>query len=283
MPSIFITGATGNQGGAAARSLASNGVKVKALVRDPSSAKAEALKNSGVELVKGDLDDPSSYTHHLDGIDGVFGVLSFPLAFEKEVNQGKALANAARDKNVKHFIYSSVAYSDQKTGIPHFESKYLIEKNLIGTGIPYTILRPVSFYENFQYPDVKKRILKGKFVAPLDKNTVQQIISAEDVGKVAAHIFLNPDAYKNRTINLAAETMDQGQMASAFSDVLGFNVKHQKLPGLITRLLMGKNLHTMFKYVNDHGGLFAPDFEAVNKELPAMVSLKEWIRTRFNQ
>ncbi|MEO5906621.1 MAG: NmrA/HSCARG family protein [Saprospiraceae bacterium] len=283
MKSIFVTGATGNQGGAAARSLASNGFKVKALVRDPSSSKAEALKKLDIELVKGDLDDPSSYVHHLKGVDGVFGVLAFPLSYEKEIMQGKALAIAAKENDIKHFIYSSVGFSDQKTGIPHFESKYLIEKNLIETWVPYTILRPVSFYENFQLPDVKKRILKGKFVAPLSKNTVQQIISAEDVGKVAAHIFQNPDAFRNRTLNLAAEKMDQGQMAETFADVLRINVKHQKLPGLITRLVMGKYLHAMFKYVNDHGGVFAPDFETVNKELPPMLTLREWIGTKFNQ
>ena len=283
MKSFLVTGATGNVGGAAARSLAAAGMKVKALVRDPSSAKAEALRNLNIELVKGDLDDPASYTDYLHNVDGVLAVLTFPLPFEKEVAQGNALANAARDKDIKHFIYSSVGFSDQKTGIPHFESKYLIEKNLIETWVPYTILRPVSFYENFQFPDVRKRILKGKFVAPLDRNTVQQLISAEDVGKAAAHIFLNPEAFKNRTVNLAAEQMDQGQIASVFSDVLGFNVKHQKLPGLITRLVMGKNLYTMFKYVNDHGGIFAPDYQAVNKELPTMMSLKEWVKTKFNK
>ena len=33
---------------------------------------------------------------------------------------------------------------DLETGIPHFESKYLVEKHVAGLGIPYTISAPSS-------------------------------------------------------------------------------------------------------------------------------------------
>ncbi len=40
---ILITGATGNQGGAIARQLLSKGYRVRAMTRNPDSAKAKAL------------------------------------------------------------------------------------------------------------------------------------------------------------------------------------------------------------------------------------------------
>jgi len=42
---IFVTGATGNQGGAVVSSLVKNGIQVKALVRKTDTAKAQSLQN----------------------------------------------------------------------------------------------------------------------------------------------------------------------------------------------------------------------------------------------
>jgi uncharacterized protein YbjT (DUF2867 family) len=49
-------------------------------------------------------------------------------------------------------IYSSVADANKKTGIPDFESKYLVEKHVAGLGISYTISAPVAFMENIVAP-----------------------------------------------------------------------------------------------------------------------------------
>jgi uncharacterized protein YbjT (DUF2867 family) len=42
--------------------------------------------------------------------------------------------------------------ANKKTGIPHFDSKYLVEKHVAGLGIPYTISAPVAFMENIVAP-----------------------------------------------------------------------------------------------------------------------------------
>jgi uncharacterized protein YbjT (DUF2867 family) len=54
------------------------------------------------------------------------------------------LVEAAKQAGVKHIVYSSVGSANQKTGIPHFDSKAEIEEALKASGIPYTIIRPVS-------------------------------------------------------------------------------------------------------------------------------------------
>ena len=57
---VLVTGATGNQGGAVTDALLEREMKVRALVRDPSSSKAAALAARGVELVQGDLDQQNT-------------------------------------------------------------------------------------------------------------------------------------------------------------------------------------------------------------------------------
>lgn len=56
---ILVTGATGNQGGAAAARLLTAGWRVRALTRDPASRAARALAGAGAEVTAGDLDDPA--------------------------------------------------------------------------------------------------------------------------------------------------------------------------------------------------------------------------------
>ncbi|HMK03629.1 MAG TPA: NmrA/HSCARG family protein [Ferruginibacter sp.] len=278
---ILVTGATGNQGSAAVKTLLDNGFSVKAITRDPSSAAAQNLKNLNATVVQADLNNNSSYRDQLKDVDGIFCVLTFVNGTEKEINQGISLVNLAKEYGVKHFIYSSVIGADLGTGIPHWESKSRIEDHLKASGLPYTIIRPVSFYENFLLPQVKSRILKGKLASPVKKEVMQQFISARDVGKTSAEIFMNPGRYLNRTITMAAEEMDMKAVASVFSEAMGKEINYQNLPMFITRLIMGKRLHTMFKWLNEHDAVFVKDLQAFKKEYPNLTALKDWIKLNF--
>jgi uncharacterized protein YbjT (DUF2867 family) len=187
----------------------------------------------------------------------------------------------AKEYNVRHFLYTSVAGADLHTGIPHWESKAEIEDCIKKLGISYTIIRPTSLYENFLFPEVKNRLVKGKLVSPIDKNIVQQFIASEDIGRISAKIFLNPDQYASQTITLAAEQLDSIEVARILSETLGKEIKYQKLPAIITRLVMGKKLYKMFEWINENSGVFIKDMQEVKKEFPNLMSLKQWIQLHF--
>ena len=53
---VFVTGATGNQGGAVARQLLNNGWYICGLTRNPDSPAALSLRGEGAVIVQGDLD-----------------------------------------------------------------------------------------------------------------------------------------------------------------------------------------------------------------------------------
>jgi uncharacterized protein YbjT (DUF2867 family) len=278
---IFLTGATGNQGGAVARNLIEKGFRVRFLTRNPGSARAQNLIGLGAEAVQGDLNESGSYKKKMEGVDGVFSVLPPEFGIDKEKKQGIDLANLAKEYGVRHLVYSSVVGADLHTGIPHWESKFQIENHIKQIGQPFTILRPSSLYENYLIPQVRSRLLKGKLVSPVLKNKVQQFISAHDIGKIVTLIFSNKDKYFGKTITIASEQMDLEQAAKIFSETLGKKIEYQHLPMFITRLAMGKSLYKMFKWVNENDAVFIKDLKGFKNEYPNLIGLKEWIKLYF--
>ena len=67
---ILVTGATGNVGGLLIPKLLDLGADVRALVRD--EARVQGLKDAGVELVVGDLDQPETLDAAFQSVDKVF-------------------------------------------------------------------------------------------------------------------------------------------------------------------------------------------------------------------
>ena len=281
MKTIFVTGATGNQGGAVAASLIKNGFKIKVLTRKTDSVKAQNFQKQNVELIKGDLSYLDTFRNHLKDIDGIFSVQTFENGIVKEIKQGMDLAMLAKEYGVDHLLYSSVAGADLNTGIPHFDSKYKIENYIKQLGLPYTIIRPNSLFENFLIPQVRSRILKGKLASPINQNKTQQFISAADVGEISAGIFLNKDKYLGKTITIGSEEMNMQQVATIFSEVLGKEISYQKFPMLIARFVMGKDLYKMFKWINENDAIFMKDLELFKKENPNLLSLRQWIKLNF--
>jgi uncharacterized protein YbjT (DUF2867 family) len=220
---ILVTGATGQQGGAATRHLLQNGWQVRALTRDLESAKAQALAAQGAELVEGDFDDRASLGAALQGVYGVFSVQNFWLpgvGAEGETRQGKAIADAAASAAVQHFVYTSVGGAERHTGIPHFESKRRIEEHIEELGLPATILRPVAFMDNYNWS--RPAILNGSFYSwGLRPEKSLQLIAADDIGAFAALAFDNPAEYIGQALELAGDELTEAQIVATYSKVIG--------------------------------------------------------------
>jgi uncharacterized protein YbjT (DUF2867 family) len=141
---VLVIGATGNQGGATVQHLLDNGHRVRALVRDPGTAAAQRLREQGVHLLRGDMEDAGSLRAAMHDVQGVFSVqaLAYEPTLATEVRQGKLVADVAAQLRIQHLVYSSVGGAERHTGIDHFESKAEIERHLRKVGVPATILRP---------------------------------------------------------------------------------------------------------------------------------------------
>jgi uncharacterized protein YbjT (DUF2867 family) len=188
---VLVTGATGKQGGALARLLLKRGHRVLGFVRSPESPAAKDLEQRGAELVLGDFDEPDSLERAMRGVDAVFAMAT-PFqggGLEGEVRHGRHLIDTAKLAHVHHFLYSSVAGADQDTGIPHFETKHVVEEHLRQSGLPYTIVAPVFFMENFLGPAFAQRLHEGVLSLPLPRHRGLQMISVADLAAFCARVL----------------------------------------------------------------------------------------------
>ena len=162
--SVLVGGATGQQRGAIARLLLEKDHRVVALTRKPESQSAARLRQAGAEIGMGSFDDKSSLEQAMRGINAAYTIsTSFEAGTEAGIRQGSAVADAASSAGVGHLVFASVGSADQKTEIPHFESKYEVEQHIRRLGIPYTIFGPVWFFENvfnpFELPGLRQGTL----------------------------------------------------------------------------------------------------------------------------
>ena len=226
---VLVTGATGRQGGAVARHLLKRGnFAVRALVRDGDKPAAQALERAGAVLVKGEFNDRASLDLALQGAYGVFSVQSLNAGLEAEVRDGNALADAAKAAGVEHFVYSSVGGAERKTGIPHFESKARIEDHLRSSGLPYTILRPVFFF--FNYDALRAMVQTGKLSQPLSAETRLQQLCEDDYGEMVADAFDRRADFLKREIEVASVDMTMTETAAALSRATKTKVEYQQIP-----------------------------------------------------
>lgn len=272
--SILVTGATGQQGGAVARHLLRHGFAVKALVRNPESDKAKALKAAGVELVRGDLDDSASLVAAMAGVDGVYSVQNpRGVGTIVEVAQGKALADAAKEAGVRHFVYSSVASADQKTGVPLFDSKFEIEQHLHSLGLPLTVVRPVYFMDNWAWSEGS--FAKGVMAQPLSPQTRLQQICVDDIGAFVAAAFADPARWIGQTVELAGDDLSMADAAATVSTARGVTVNYVQTPWADYEKAMGHEYFLMLRWLEDTG--YRADPAVLRATVPAARTLASYL------
>jgi len=277
---IFVTGITGNQGSAVTRHLLDNDHEVIGLTRDANSEKAQQLKSQGVNIVEGNLNDSSPFQSEMKKSDAIFFVQSLQ-GKNNEIQQGKQFIDAITSIGINHLVYASVLGADLNTGIPHFDSKYEIEKHIKSSNVNYTILRSASFYENYLFPQVANGIKKGKYVSPLNKTCKQQMIGVDDIGKIAVQVISNPKEYSGKTLSIATDEYQIGDLPQLFSEVMNKPVKYKKLPGIIVRLAMGKDLYKMFKYMNQNDFCVVNNVQDLRDEFSINGNFKNWVHQNF--
>jgi uncharacterized protein YbjT (DUF2867 family) len=275
MKTILITGVTGNQGGAVARTLQGKGFHLRGLTRTPNSDRAAALKHQGVDLVKGDLDDEATLRQALAGAWGVFGVQN-PLqaGVEREEAQGKRLATLAREVGVEHYVYTSVGSAHKRTGVPHFDSKSRIEDAVRALRFPsHVILRPVFFMENLLAPFS----LQGSTLAwAIEPGTKLQMIALDDIGWFGARAFIDAGSLNGREIDLAGDLRTMPETAAILTEALGRPIAFAQTPIEPVRQY-SKDTALMLEWFDRVG--YSADIAGLEREFGrSLTKLPDWAR-----
>jgi uncharacterized protein YbjT (DUF2867 family) len=201
------------------------------MTRKPDGDAARRLKSAGADVVTGDLGDSAAVRNPASGVDAMFLMGdSFESGTEQETRQGILAADAAKAAGVGHLIYSSVADANKKTGIPHFESKHLVEKHVAGLGVPFTISAPVAFMENFVAPWSIGALSQGTHAFAMPPNRVLQIIASADIGAFVAALVERRDQVFGKRFDIAGDELSGEARAKILSQAIGRPIAYQEIP-----------------------------------------------------
>lgn len=270
-----MLGATGAQGGAVVTALLESGSTVRGVTRRTDSASARRLSAAGVEVVAADLSDETSVAQAFTGVDGAYALTTpFEDGPEAEIAQGRTILDAALAAQVPHLVFSSVADADQHTGIPHFDSKAMVEAALAQSGLSYTIVGPSYFYDNML--GGLDAIKAGVFELPLPADAPLQQLSRRDLGRFVATVLNDPDPVRGARIDIASDEPTGRQMTAALAETLGRPVE------LVTHdpaLIASDDMRAMFSFLASGG--YTVDIAALHAQYPQIgwQSFTDWLDT----
>ena len=302
-PIIAVTMATGLQGRGVIKAMSkSNNFRIRAMTRNPNGVIAKELeKYQNVEIFKADLLEMRSLEDCFEGVYGIFGNTTptkgwKPFVRQHEMQQGRNLIDAIKKislkGDLKHLVFSSVCKakdsSSTESAPGHFSSKWELEEYLHNNDLTMvsTIIRPVSYFENFRISSPGLTIQESSFRGIVNPDKVWQTIAVSDVGRWTSAIFSNPNKFLGKSINLAGEEMTGKEMAAVVNNVRGFKekkVSYQMIPRFILRLFI-HDLGLMANWIESAG--YGADLNDLKKlaieEGVVMTSFEHWLEAKGN-
>lgn len=283
---ILVFGATGAQGGSVARQLLARGVfDVRAFTRNSNSDAARALRDLGAEVVEGNLDNRSTIVAALQGIYGVFGVTNFWEHFGGEAEQGRNLIDSVASSDVEHFVLSSLPPIANATNgelrSPHFDIKAEHEDRARSLGIPSTFIHVPFYYENFLafFPPRPTEDGLLQFGFP-QGDTPLAAMSVEDVGRIVAPIFEQPELYIGKVLKLAGDELPAAEYAKAMSQQLGREIRYVHVPREVFAALGfpgAEDLADMFEFYRVHMPSRRKEIDQCRAIDPQVQSFGTWV------
>lgn len=300
---IAVVGATGAQGGGLARAILQDEASpfsVRAITRNASSEKAQALLAMGAEVVEAELDDASSLEQAFTGAHGAFCVTNFWEHFSpaKEQAQARNMATAAKLAGVKHLVWSTledtrkwVPLDDDRMPtlqnefkVPHFDAKGAADALFEEAGVPTTNLLTSFYWDNLIHFGMgPQRAADGTlgFNLPMGDKKLPGI-AAEDIGRSAYGVFQGGKEFIGKTVGIAGEHLSGAEMAAVLSEAFGEPIQYNAVPFDLYRSFDfdgADDLGNMFQFKHDFEEYFcgARPVEATKALNPGIQSFRDWV------
>ena len=275
---VVVTGGTGKQGGAVVKSLRERGREVRVVTRSPDSAKARELASAGVTLVRASLEDTAALTKALEGATSLFAMTTpFEGGTQGEIRQGMSAADAAKAADV-HLVFTSVGSANRQTGVPHFDSKYEIEKHIAKIGVRATVLAPVYFMENLYFG--KEQLAKGIYATPLPPTRQLAQVAVADIGAIAVRLLEDPGRFAGKRFDLGSDELTGNDVRAILSRVTGRPFTYFRVPMDVIRQRVGEDGTRMYEWFDRVG--FTVDRAALRREFPdvAFHDFESWAKAQ---
>jgi uncharacterized protein YbjT (DUF2867 family) len=220
-PTILITAPTGKVGRRLIPLLARRGVTVRAASRSPVAARA------GVEPVRFDWTDESTYETARKGADAMY-LVAGPIPQPAHADYIRALLDGAAEAGVERVVLQSSYGVDQA---PPESPLRRIELAVESSGVPYTILRPVAFMQNFS-EGLRWRESFAEGIRERDEivgpggNGIVSYVSTENIAAVGA-IALTEDGHSGKAYApVGPEPLTLTQVAEHISWAAGRRIRY---------------------------------------------------------
>ncbi|EKO3447892.1 SDR family oxidoreductase [Vibrio fluvialis] len=213
MNKVLVLGASGHVGQPLVAELLAKGEQVKAASRSGQAFGA-------AEGVVFDFADPTTFDDAFDGVDRAYVML--PGGYVESKALLEPVIQAAAERNVK-VVFQSVLGVDADDSIPYRQVEIALENS----GVPYVILRPNWFADNF-HTYWKAGIDQGVIGVPAGEGK-SSFIDVRDIASSAA-AALTTNRFDNQAFNLTGpEALSYAQAAQKISEALGKPVAYQAM------------------------------------------------------
>lgn len=217
----LVTGPTGKVGRRLIPLLARREVTVRAAGRAPLPYRA------GIEPVRFDWTEESTYETARKGVDAMY-LVAGPIPRSAHADYIRALLDGAADAGVEQVVLLSPYGVDQA---PPENPLRRIELAVETSGVPYTIVRPIAFMQNFSEglrwrEALVEGIRERDEIAAPGGDGVVSYVSTEDVAAVAA-IALTENGHENKAYTPAGpEPLTLTEIAEHISWVAGRRIRY---------------------------------------------------------
>ena len=198
-------------------------MNILAGTRDIASEKVASLRSlPGVTILHADMNNKEALRDLLTGVTSLFIVTptnGFRLAI--------GAAEVAKASGVNHILTVSV-FTVELTDTIYGKQYGELESSVKHLQIPYTFIRLPPFVDN--YWAYKSPIQQNSsFSTPGDPTKPFSAVVVEDAGKAAAAIMTEPEKHYGKTYKLISNRHTLNELAAAFSQALGKNVKYERI------------------------------------------------------
>ncbi len=219
---ILVTGAGGKTGRAIVKALSKAGTVCAFVKGEEHVPVAKAL--GAEKVVVGDLRDEARIRSAMEGARAVYHIS--PNMSPDEIAISKSVIEEARRAGVEHFVYHSVLHPHVEK-MPHHWQKLRVEEMIFESGLPFTILQPAPYMQNFRA--IWQSIVEnGVLRVPYSVDARFSFLELQDLGEVVRTVLTEP-GHLHAVYELAStEPMSHVDVAAVFERVLRRPVQAQR-------------------------------------------------------
>ncbi len=227
---VLVTGATGYIGGRLVPELLAAGHRVRALVRTPAKL-ADADWHDRVEVVEGDLGDPSSVSAAMDGVDSAYFLVHSMGGAKDFAAEDRELAATFRDAAAKagvvRMVYlGGLGDEDDPDLSDHLKSRHEVGGVLADSPVPVIELRAAVIIGSGSASFEMLRSLVEVLPAMVTPRWVEnrcQPIAIRDVLHYLVHVIATPDA-EGRVLEVGGpDVLSYADMMRTYAEAAGLS------------------------------------------------------------